>query len=240
MSQEELAKRQEAQAFYEQAVVPQFQERMDANRTAFEQFIRVNIPKERAELILKALSTKTFYIDPAGVAYHSAFPGGLCEHTLKVATKALAMRNAAQQDFDNGLLEPGLQVPTVEETAVAAVLHDTCKIGTYALDTKFKKIGTAWAKYLSYVKDDKLPLGHGEKSIIWCLLKGIQLTKNELLGIRWHMGRYEAGSETSMELKSFYEATKISMLPQILHEADNYAAKFMETCIDLADYAVKC
>lgn len=46
-----------------------------------------------------------------------------------------------------------------------------------------------WIGYAAYEFDDKIPLGHGEKSVI-LLQQFVKLSLEECLMIRWHMGAY--------------------------------------------------
>ena len=41
---------------------------------------------------------------------------------------------------------------------------------------------------VTFAVDDALPLGHGEKSVIIALKAGVDLTDEEIIAIRWHMG----------------------------------------------------
>lgn len=52
-----------------------------------------------------------------------------------------------------------------------------------------KKLRETYDDYSpSYIIEDSLPLGHGEKSVIMALQMGIPLTDEEMVAIRWHMG----------------------------------------------------
>ena len=73
-----------------------------------------------------------------------------------------------------------------------------------------------------YVFHDPLPLGHGEKSV-YLISRFIQLTDEEALAIRWHMGPYDkAAWGGSRELD---EAMAFSPLVYALHAADMRAAQ---------------
>ena len=47
-----------------------------------------------------------------------------------------------------------------------------------------------WRSIPGYEVDEKVPLGHGEKSCM-ILQQYITLTVDELLAIRWHMGAFD-------------------------------------------------
>ena len=75
----------------------------------------------------------------------------------------------------------------------------------------------------TYQVDDKLPLGHGEKSVmlIQCY---IRLSMQEVMGIRWHMGFSEA-RENYNTLGQAMEKYPVILA---LYEADMEASKILE------------
>lgn len=51
-----------------------------------------------------------------------------------------------------------------------------------------------WEQYPCYIHDDKLPYGHGEKSVY--IASGfMKLTREEAMAIRWHMGPWQDGEK---------------------------------------------
>ena len=76
-----------------------------------------------------------------------------------------------------------------ESIAIAALLHDVCKTDFYAIsfrNVKNEQTGQ-WEKKPYYTIDEKLPYGHGEKSVY--IISGfMRLTRPEAMAIRWHMG----------------------------------------------------
>lgn len=81
---------------------------------------------------------------------------------------------------------------------------------------------------LSYCIDDKLPLGHGEKSLSM-LQDYIPLTNEEKLAIRWHMGMTEAGTHFFYPTGvSYQNAVKLSPLVTLLQTADYEASQILE------------
>jgi len=68
--------------------------------------------------------------------------------------------------------------------------------------------------------DDKLPLGHGEKSI-FVLQKFIDLTDDEAMAIRWHMATYDPGIHFSYPSGyPFHHSEEICPLLTILFTSD--------------------
>ena len=82
---------------------------------------------------------------------------------------------------------------------ITALLHDLCKSYYYGTEIKNKKVysehGTKsdsngrfdWVSAPAYVVDDKIPYGHGEKSVMM-IEEFIKLEPVERYAIRWHMG----------------------------------------------------
>lgn len=79
--------------------------------------------------------------------------------------------------------------PTV---AVTALFHDLTKVNYYTVSSRNVKddVTGAWHKEPFYKTEDRLPLGHGEKSVI-ILQSFIKLTRDEIVAIRWHMGSFD-------------------------------------------------
>ena len=87
-----------------------------------------------------------------------------------------------------------------ESVLLVALFHDLCKINFYKQDWKNAKIYSPsgskhdakgaynWESVPIYSCDDQSPLGHGEKSVIELLKRGLQMTDEEIYAIRWHMG----------------------------------------------------
>ena len=155
--------------------------------SAKEEFIEIytaNIRREGADALLDYLEHKSdFFTAPASAKYHGAYEGGLCEHSLNVyhcLTEYLA-RERVQELY-------GVEV-SAESAAVAALLHDLCKIGCYRQGTRNVKNETTgqWEKVPTFFFEDKLPYGHGEKSVY--IVNGfMKLRREEAMAIRWHMG----------------------------------------------------
>ena len=154
--------------------------------SAKEEFIEIytaNIHREGADALLDYLENKSdFFTSPASARYHGAYEGGLCEHSLNVyhcLTEYLA-RERVQELY-------GVEV-SAESAAVAALLHDVCKIGCYRQGTRnVKGPDGKWQAVPTFYYEDKLPYGHGEKSVY--IISGfMKLRREEAMAIRWHMG----------------------------------------------------
>jgi hypothetical protein len=94
-----------------------------------------------------------------------------------------------------------------------------CKINTYKPNV-LKSGKLSGAK--PYVVQDDLPFGHGEKSA-YLASQHIDLTTNEALLIRWHMGPFDSEWEN-------YENKVGNACPAIyaFHNADQEASKYLD------------
>ena len=183
-------------------------EKINENKGRFLSILS-EIDREGLSELCEWLSTTTFFEDPASTKNHLAEPGGLCQHSLNVYDCLL---RKAKKDplWNNMFTKAGI---TCENLAIAGLLHDLCKTGTYEVDYKNVKerdedilktvpprdikqdeIGSfVWVAQQIYKYNDENPLGHGEKSIFMAL-QYIKLTTQELYAIRWHMGAFDAES----------------------------------------------
>ena len=79
-----------------------------------------------------------------------------------------------------------------------------------------------WQKVPTYEIDDKLPYGHGEKSVY--MISGfMRLTREEAFAIRYHMGF--SGSEPAGNVGSAFEMFPLAFA---LSTADMEATYFLE------------
>ena len=190
---------------------------------AKEEFIEIYqncIKREGAEELLDYLTNKSdFFTAPASARFHGSHPGGLCEHSVNVY-RCLAdylARPRVQELY-------GLEYSD-ESVAIAALLHDLCKVGCYRPGTRNVKNETTgqWEKVQTYFYEDKLPYGHGEKSVY--IISGfMRLTREEAMAIRWHMGF--SGPEDD---RTIGQALRQYPLAFALATADMEASYFLET-----------
>lgn len=151
-----------------------------------EKFIAIfkeNIKREGSDRLLDYLINKCdFFTAPASTRFHGSYEGGLCEHSINVyeCLKAYLERPRVKELY-------GLDY-SAESVAIAALLHDMCKVDTYKRDFRnVKNADGKWEKVPTYRTEDSLPYGHGEKSVY--MISGfMRLTREEAMAIRWHMG----------------------------------------------------
>lgn len=141
-----------------------------------------NITRLGADKLLAWIESSDFFTAPASTRFHLSSPGGLLEHSLHVfeRMKAICANEAT--------ITPGFNEPSMETIAVCGLLHDICKANFYAVEMRNRKNDQGrWEQYPFYVVDDKLPYGHGEKSVY--IISGfMRLSREEAMAIRWHMG----------------------------------------------------
>jgi len=134
-----------------------------------------SVKREGIDDLVDWLSTSNFFTSPASTMFHGNYEGGLAAHSYKVYEEF--WRQAQHYNM-----------PVSQETAImAGLLHDACKIDLYK-PNELKSGKVSEAK--PYKTEDLAPLGHGEKSVMM-LQKYIQLTDQEAMIIRWHMGPYD-------------------------------------------------
>ena len=155
-----------------------------ASRDEFIEIFRTHIHREGSEELLDYLMNKSdFFTAPASARYHGSYVGGLCDHSVNVFRcledylARTRVRDTYGLDYD------------MESVAIVALLHDLCKIGCYKEGTRnVKNEATGqWEKVPTFFYEDKLPYGHGEKSVY--IISGfMRLSREEAMAIRWHMG----------------------------------------------------
>lgn len=195
------------------------------------------VSRDGKDALMEYIRTKTdFYSAPASTQYHMSCEGGLLQHSLNVYDCLVAKkRSLVWNKVFEGISD--------ESLIIMALLHDLCKVNLYIKSPKNQKtyepekISAAehwqikhddlgdfiWETVLKYEIDDKLPLGHGEKSVmlINCFMK---LNIYEVMAIRWHMGF----SEEKSQYKAIGDAMEKYPIVLALHEADLEASKLME------------
>ena len=124
--------------------------------------------------LINYLETSDYFTAPGSSLHHDTVKGGLATHCLKVYGN-LVYLNDKFGTLNN------------DSVILCALLHDLCKVNLYK-DNILKSGKQSTDK--PYTSEDLLPLGHGEKSL-YLIQKYIQLTDEEALCIRWHMGLYD-------------------------------------------------
>ena len=143
-----------------------------------------HINREGAKELLDYLQKSDFFLAPASTQFHSAYEGGLAEHSIKVYKRFL---NAVKFEYGENYQD----TISDESIAVCALLHDVCKLDIYKVDYRNKKVDGNWVQVPFYTIEDNLPYGHGEKSVY--IISGfMRLSREEAMIINWHMGGFDA------------------------------------------------
>ena len=191
--------------------------------TSKERFINIykeNIKREGSEKLLEFLLSKNsdFFEAPASTRYHSAYEGGLVDHSLNVydCMKAYMERDRVKSVYN--------LTASDESIAIVALLHDICKVNIYKKGTRnVKDENGVWKQVLRYEFDDRLPYGHGEKSV-YIITGFMRLTREEAFAIRYHMGF--SGQENVNTIGNALEAFPLALAVNI---ADMEASFLLES-----------
>ena len=192
---------------------------LEQNQERFIQIFNQNVKREGAENLLDWLINSDFFTAPASSKFHSAYEGGLCEHSLKVFDRYVRLLKMEYgEDFSSAI--------SMESVAIIALLHDVCKVDFYKTDYRNVKVDGQWIQVPYYTVEDKLPYGHGEKSV-YIVGSFIKLTREEAMAINWHGGgfdeRVRGGSYAMAE--AYYKFPNA----MIFHTADMMATYLDET-----------
>ncbi len=186
----------------------------DELRQATEAIWRGNVHRQGVDNLLDRLKGSDYYMAPCSTQHHLSCEGGLATHTINVYEELVSLLP------DTGIPE--------ESITIAAMGHDLCKIGFYKPSFRNKKNERtgAWEKAPWYDIEDQLPLGHGEKSVIF-LQQYMTLTFEEMMAIRWHMGGFTPGMDYTLQ-QAWSKAAQLCPLVPLLHAADLLATHITE------------
>ena len=187
------------------------------NKKKFLKICREEIHREGLENLISWLEKSDFFTAPASSRFHGDHIGGLCEHSLNVYDVALVLKDNFLTEDDN---------ISNESIAIAALFHDLCKVHYYKTGYRnVKNDAGVWEKKEIWEIDERLPLGHGEKSCI-ILQWFIRPSVDELMAIRWHMSGYDksvVGGEFSVS-----KAQELTPLCPLIQAADHIASNLLE------------
>lgn len=177
------------------------------------------IKREGTDRLLEYLLSKSsdFFTAPASTRFHGAYEGGLVEHSVNVydCLRDYLSRERVRNTYNLAYDE--------ESIAIAGLLHDICKINTYKVGSRnVKDERGIWQSVPTYEYDDRLPYGHGEKSV-YIITGFMRLTREEAFAIRYHMGF--SGVEDRRNIGDAFEQFPLSFA---LCTADMEATYFVE------------
>ncbi len=196
--------------------------------TAKEKFIhyyKTYITREGADELLEYLCSdkSDFFTAPASTKFHGAYEGGLCEHSVNVfeALREYVSRPRFREEY-------GLSYSD-ETVAIVSLLHDLCKVNIYKASTRNVKKDGVWTTVPFYEFDDRLPYGHGEKSV-YVISGFMRLSREEAFAIRYHMG-----FSKDEEAKNVSKAFEMFPLAMANYVADMEATFLIEERASRAD-----
>lgn len=168
------------------------------------------IERPGAADLLKWIESNGFFEAPASKGNHGAKPGGLAEHSINVFRRLLWLNKREEKRTNIVLYD-------LETLTICGLLHDLCKIDAYR---QVEREGKP-----EYEITRNFPAGHGEKSVI-LILQFMRLTQEEILAIRWHMGKYDFYARGGgYDLDNAFRQSKLAVM---LHLADMMATHFDE------------
>ena len=189
-----------------------------ALRQRFLDICRTHIHREGIDKFLEYLDSPSsdFYTAPASTRFHGAYEGGLLKHSLNVYD---CLRTYINSQRAKGAL--GLEYSD-ETIALVSLFHDACKINCYKPGFRNVKENGVWHQVPTFEFDDRLPYGHGEKSVY--ILSGyMKLTREEAFAIRYHMG-----FSTTDDPRNVGKAFEMYPLAFALAVADMEASYYLE------------
>lgn len=199
---------------------------MDINKNK-EEFIELlrSTGRNGVDDVIDSLEEMGFFTAPASAGHHLNTEGGLVLHSLNTYRAAMAVWEGMKT------LEPGIEKEVGRDSVIiASLLHDVCKSDIYVRSVKKRKnaIGQ-WEDSEGYkISYKNFPMGHGEKSVILLLCSGLEMSDDEMLAIRWHMGAWGINMNSFEDQRCFDTSKKLYPLVSIIQSADNLAANIME------------
>lgn len=153
------------------------------------------------ESLIDRLDEMGYFDKPASTRFHGAYPGGLFDHCYQVAKELIR--------YTEGL---GIEWQKKRSPALVGMLHDMCKCVQYHFDASDNKY---------YFATDRK--GHGSLSVEVVKELVPDLTEEEELCIRYHMGAYNRTDWDGID-------SSIRKYPAVLytHTADMSASKVFD------------
>lgn len=189
--------------------------------TSKERFVEIYnkyIKREGAQKLLDYLLSSDFFTAPASARFHSSYEGGLVDHSVNVYDCLTSYLNSPRTVDIIGTQYSD------ESIAIVSLLHDLCKIDVYKKGFRnVKDEKGTWQRVDTFEYDDRMPYGHGEKSVY--IISGyMRLTREEAFAIRYHMGY--SSTEDPRNVSAAFEMFPLAFA---LSTADSEATYFVET-----------
>ena len=185
------------------------------------------VQRPGVDKLMDYIRKSDFYTAPASTRFHLSCEGGLLQHSINVLD-ALRMQldwNPETNKWDYQVAGRIADSIPEESVIIMALLHDICKTYFYTTSTRNQKNEQTgrWEKVPFYTIDDRMPLGHGDKSAM-IIKQYTTLTSQEMYAIWHHMGM------TGNYENDIAVGKSIEMYPAVLalQTADMMASRFME------------
>ena len=195
-----------------------------ANKEEFFELLR-STKRDGIEDVITDIEELGFFTAPASAGHHLNVEGGLVLHSINTCKAALAIWEGMKP------LEPSLATEVKRDSIIiASLLHDVCKSDIYKRSVKKRKNALGqWEDCEGYkVSYKDFPMGHGEKSVILLLCSGLDLSDEEMLAIRWHMGAWGINMNSYEDERCYDTARALYPLVSIIQTADGLAAAILE------------
>lgn len=180
-----------------------------ANRDRFISLLETTKRDGIADLI-EWLKETDFFTAPASRAYHGAYSGGLCEHSLNV------------YDELTRLLKAYPEIKVEDDTVIiSSLLHDLCKVNFYTTEMRNRKNEETgvWEKVEVYAIKEKFCFGgHGSKSM-YLAQHFIKLTPEEAVAINNHMSAFQSDAN---DVGRAFEAFPFAWLLSVADQSATY------------------
>ena len=157
------------------------EKQIEDNKVEFLNLIQ-QITRENSNIegLIKKLNSSDFFTAPASTTYHSAYPGGLCDHSLNVYRNLKLLNEIKNLNLSN------------DSIIITALLHDISKMNFYEIaERNVKDENGQWTKVpfikTRDAKDRFIYAGHGANSE-YIAGRFIPLTLAESVAIINHMG----------------------------------------------------
>lgn len=150
---------------------------------------------------LEWVEEQGFYTAPASRGHHGASVGANWAHGLQVGHELMILTDKLNLKWERA-----------ESPMIIGMLHDFCKLDNYKIA----------AGEIEWNNEGMYP-GHGEKSLLM-LMGHIDLTEEEKMCIRYHMGAFTDSKEWN------YYSRAVKKYPNVLwtHAADMIASQVKE------------
>lgn len=226
-----------------------------AEKSPKERFLHLagKIKRDGITDLMNYLDAKDFFTAPASTRYHGSHPQGLLMHSLWVYDLMKEINELTSLNIDKesilvcGLFHDVCKVDFYKEDSEEATsaqmgkLRSLCDGSKYDLPPKHQRTKVYVSLLIdailknksvpeyktTYKVEDRLPMGHGEKSV-FIINKFMAITDEEALAIRWHLGGFDPAAWNSPMGNPSVQAFRENKLVALISGADILASYLMD------------